>query len=79
MRSSRIRRCSASAGETIGKTLLGQGIAKSVPSQEAARPTSNTRRKATVAYPTIKRILIHMHYVNTVMNLHKLLKSHEML
>ena len=38
-------------------------------------PTSNTTRKATVAYPTVKRLLFHMFYA---MYRQQLLKSHEM-
>ena len=37
--------------------------------------TINTTRKATVAYPTVKRLLFHMFYA---MDLQKLLASHEM-
>ena len=38
--------------------------------------TINTIRKATVAFPTIKRLLIRLIYG---MHLHKLLESHEMM
>ena len=37
--------------------------------------TINATRKATVAYPTVKRLLFHMFYAT---HLQKLLKSHEM-
>ena len=38
--------------------------------------TINTSRKETVAYPTIERLMIHKF---CVMNLQKLLESHEVL
>ena len=49
-------------------------VGKKLP-KNSTEAKDNTTRKATVAYPTVKRLVFHMFYAT---HLQKLLKSHEM-
>ena len=57
------------------KKALGRAALKQPPLEAAVGTSINTTRKATVAYPTVKRLLLHMFYAT---HPQKLLESHEM-